>query len=219
MAQCIVNSCHSGHCACGKLLKGHRFEPQRSKRVSQQSLHQAMQHPNCMPELDWLKTSFCHRLNASKWHSALWIHATVDAVHVESFGKVTGSNLNSRKDSVNSHCIKPSAMRQKHTKTVRCQPNSLFGASTHASQTPSVDLNGLCTVERKIPMTNDRNTRSTTTANSRNTWSGQPVWPLTHARMRCALGGISLGRGSQGTSSLPVGSEEFLGIPKVPPSS
>jgi len=33
------------------------------------------------------------------------------------------------------------------------------------------------------------------------------------------LGGISLGRGSQGTSSLPVGSEEFLGIPKVPPSS
>jgi len=34
-----------------------------------------------------------------------------------------------------------------------------------------------------------------------------------------ALGGISLGRGSQGTSSLPRGSEEFLGIPKVPPSS
>jgi len=33
------------------------------------------------------------------------------------------------------------------------------------------------------------------------------------------LGGISLGRGSQGTSSLPIGSEEFLGIPKVPPSS
>ena len=33
------------------------------------------------------------------------------------------------------------------------------------------------------------------------------------------LGGISLGRGSQGTSSLPLGSEEFLGIPKVPPSS
>jgi len=33
------------------------------------------------------------------------------------------------------------------------------------------------------------------------------------------LGGISLGRGSQGTSSLPLGSEEFLGIPKVPTSS
>jgi len=33
------------------------------------------------------------------------------------------------------------------------------------------------------------------------------------------LGGISLGRGSQGTSSLPLGSEEFQGIPKVPPSS
>jgi len=38
MAQCIVNSHHSGHCACGQLLKGHRFEPQRSKRLSQQSL-------------------------------------------------------------------------------------------------------------------------------------------------------------------------------------
>jgi len=36
---------------------------------------------------------------------------------------------------------------------------------------------------------------------------------------KLALGGISLGRGSQGTSSLPTGSEEFLGIPKVPPSS
>jgi len=32
-------------------------------------------------------------------------------------------------------------------------------------------------------------------------------------------GGISLGRGSQGTSSLPLGSEEFQGIPEVPPSS
>jgi len=37
MAQCIVNSCHSGCCACGKLLKGHGFELQRSKRLSQQS--------------------------------------------------------------------------------------------------------------------------------------------------------------------------------------
>jgi len=33
------------------------------------------------------------------------------------------------------------------------------------------------------------------------------------------LGGISLRRGSQGTSSLPPGSKEFQGIPKVPPSS
>jgi len=33
------------------------------------------------------------------------------------------------------------------------------------------------------------------------------------------LGEIFLGRGSQGTSSLPRGSDEFLGIPKVPPSS
>jgi len=33
------------------------------------------------------------------------------------------------------------------------------------------------------------------------------------------LGGISLGRGSQGTSSLPPGSEELGGIPKVPLSS
>jgi len=38
MTQCIVNSYHSGHCACGKLLRGHRFKPQRSKRLSQQSL-------------------------------------------------------------------------------------------------------------------------------------------------------------------------------------
>jgi len=42
------------------------------------------------------------------------------------------------------------------------------------------------------------------------TWNHQ-VGPI--------LGGISLGRGSQGTSSLPPGSEEFQGIPKVPPSS
>jgi len=38
MAWCIVNSHHSGHCACGNLLKGHGFEHQRSKRLSQQSL-------------------------------------------------------------------------------------------------------------------------------------------------------------------------------------
>jgi len=54
---------------------------------------------------NWLvKMSFCHRLAGSKWHSALWIHATVDTVHVESFWEVMGSNLNGQKDSVSSHC-------------------------------------------------------------------------------------------------------------------
>jgi len=44
MAWCIMNSYRSGCCACGKLLKGQRFEPQRSKRLSQQSPQQALCH-------------------------------------------------------------------------------------------------------------------------------------------------------------------------------
>jgi len=40
-----------------------------------------------------VKTSFCHKLARSKWHSTLWIHTTVNVVHVESFWKVIGSNL------------------------------------------------------------------------------------------------------------------------------
>jgi len=42
-----MNSYHSGYCVCGKLLKGHGFDTQRSKRFSQQSLQQALKLPRC----------------------------------------------------------------------------------------------------------------------------------------------------------------------------
>jgi len=45
------------------------------------------------------------------------------------------------------------------------------------------------------------------------------IWYHSYCTRSHALGGISLGRGSQGSSSLPLGSEELQGVPKVPPSS
>lgn len=45
-AQRVVNLCNSACCACGKLLKGHRFEPQWSKVQSEPSLRKAQS--NCM---------------------------------------------------------------------------------------------------------------------------------------------------------------------------
>jgi len=94
--------------------------------------------PQLHARIGLVKTSFCHGLTGSKWHSASWIHAIVDAVHVESFWKVTGSNLNGRKDSVNSHDNEPSATRQSTLRPCGVSPTALK-CSTICSHPPTLN--------------------------------------------------------------------------------
>jgi len=132
-----------------------------------------MQHPLCTPEIGWQKHPFVQ--------NAGWCFGTVhcdiapqQCCVQESFQwKVIGSNLNGRKDSVNSHHSEPSATRQRTPRLCGVSPTCPRSLAHTRRRSQSVKSHDFARSQRKIPMTNGRDTRSAAAAVHRVTWSGQ----------------------------------------------